>query len=150
MISSAGDSPRFAFALRGCHRSIVVVALVMQVGCESSRTDEFHLSGRVTFDGAPVPSGYILFNPDLRAGTDGLQGYTEIENGRYDTSVSQKGVSGGHYVAQIHGFVMDPHPKRLFQPYDQRVELSGSSNTVDFEVPVSAGVMDAQPLPPPT
>jgi len=102
------------------------------------------------FNGQPVPAGYILLDPDIQAGNDGLQGYAEIENGHFDTITSSKGVTGGLYVARIHGFETDAEPKRLFEEFKKRVELTETANVLDIEVPSSVGTTTGEPLLPPT
>ena len=139
-------------------RLLVSVALVALAGCEgaSSRPDEFHVSGQVHFSGQPVPGGMIMFEPDIKGGNDGLQGYAEIENGYYDTKTTTKGVTGGSYVVKINGFDRPaiagqaPRPKLLFKNYTVRVDLNDSGELYDFDIPASAGSTTAVEPPPPT
>jgi hypothetical protein len=46
----------------------------------------FHVEGKVTFDGKPVPSGTIRFEPDSTKGNTGPVGYAAIIDGRYTTA----------------------------------------------------------------
>ncbi len=137
---------RCSWVRLGC--SLLAVCCTTTVGCETRRDDEFQVSGEVRFAGEPVPAGYILFNPSVKDGTDGLQGYAEIEAGHYSTSGSQKGVTGGTYRVKLYGFEKGSTPKQLFEPYEITVEFSPDRETLDFEVPASARTEKAEALPP--
>lgn len=122
--------------------SLVLVLVVAVNGCDSSRENEFHVSGDIVFDGKPVPAGYILLSPDVAAGNDGLQGYADIEGGHYDTNQTSRGVSGGKYLLEIHGFELPAQgagPKPLFREYITPAELSREDNVQDINVPADAG-----------
>jgi hypothetical protein len=112
-----------------------------------------HVSGRVTYAGSPVPAGIIIFDPAVTEGNDGLQGYAEIRAGRYNTSRSGRGISGGRYRVRIRGFAQpdgsDARLRKLFDEHTIAVELPNESTDRDFAVPASAGGSDASPLPPP-
>ncbi len=95
-------------------------------------TKRFDVSGAVTFDGKPVPSGTILFEPD--SGNRGPAGFAQIRDGKYDTSVGGKGTVGGPHVARLSG----ADKTALFSDYVVKVDLPQQQSTKDFEVPASA------------
>lgn len=116
--------------------------LIVVVGCSSS-SNEVNLMGRVVLDGRPVPAGFIIFDPDLKSGNDGLQGYAEIVNGVYDTSKSRKGITGGKYIARVNGFEPPQGgqgPQVLFRDFQQPIEVSGDGTAHNIEVPAEARV----------
>lgn len=119
----------------------------------------FNLSGKVTFNGKPIPAGKIYFTPDSSQGNDGPTGYATIANGQYDTSAEgSKPVAGGPMIIGIEGF--DPAAKveaqrgdtsgevivkALFPYYETKKDLPKDSTTVDFDVPAEAALRKDQP-----
>ena len=63
------------------------LALVGCGGAVESGPPRFRLSGKVTFDGKPVPAGTIYFEP-----ATGPAGSAQIKDGQYDTA---NGMAGG-------------------------------------------------------
>lgn len=127
----------------------VLLGVGLLAGCGETRSDMFHVTGDVSFAGKPVASGYVLLKPDAKAGNDGLQAYVKLNAGRFDTSDRGKGVTGGAYVATVHGFEAPPEsgpPRRLFAPYTLRMSLDREAPDVVIEVPASQGEAN---LPPP-
>jgi hypothetical protein len=121
---------------------LALIGLLGVLGCkkDSSRHD---VSGKVTFQGQPVPRGQVIFSPDLAKGNDGPQGYAEIVDGFYDTSQGDKGSPAGPVVVRIEGFdgqVSDDRlfGKALFVDYREKVELPPVSSERNFDVPPSA------------
>jgi hypothetical protein len=124
------------------HPFLLLSCLLLLPGC-GGQTGRFDVAGTVTFQGAPVPAGTIVFSPDLTAGNDGLQGVAEIRDGHFDTRKTRRGGPGGEVVVRIEGFDGKPyeeHPygKRLFPPYQVKVTLPRENTTADFDVPASA------------
>lgn len=111
-------------------------------GCGDSQN--LRVSGRVTFNGKPVPTGKIYFSPDASKQNKGPSGFADIKDGSYDTGQKGgRGVAGGPMVVRIEGFEEVPPTgdittKQLFYPYEESVDLPKSSTTKDFEVPASA------------
>jgi hypothetical protein len=85
----------------------VVVCLL--TGCGDSGR---HVSGKVTFNGKPVPAGTIYLIPDSSKGNEGPTGYATIQNGEYDTADDGKGVGGGPVIVGIEGF----NPEAMAEP----------------------------------
>jgi hypothetical protein len=124
-----------------------VAALILVAGCRKE-TRRFDVSGKVTFNGKPVPVGRIYFDPDLSKKNDGLQGTAEIEDGYYNTAKGGMGTTGGPVVVRIEasdGVAGDPerpNGKPLFPYYEVQVDLPRENKiTRDFDVPASAAQM---------
>src|SRR4051812_38892081 len=105
--------------------ALLAVALVATAGCGSS---SYRLSGKVTFNGKPVPAGRIFFDADARGQNTGASGFADIVDGVYDTSGTGKGVSGGPTVVRIQGFHKEGADDSgfgapLFGEYTTRVDL---------------------------
>ena len=100
--------------------------------------------GNVTFDGKPVPKGYITFAPDAEKGNSGPGCGADIVDGKYAT-MPGKGVVGGAYRVKIIGYDGVPviesgetmsNGKPLFLPFTTTVEFPKTITTKDFEVPL--------------
>jgi hypothetical protein len=122
---------------------LLMIVLVGLVGCGGSDGPKrYSLSGNVTYNGSPVPTGTVSFDP-----VDGQfgGGFAPIENGKYDTNVNGRGHLGGNHVVTItgtDGTPVDPNDadkgmRQLFPPYETTVDLGKRASTMDFEVPGS-------------
>jgi hypothetical protein len=119
------------------------------LGCGGETT--YHLSGKVTFKGQPIPSGKIYFIPDTTKGNKGPTGYADIKDGNYDTAAKGgSGCVGGAMIIKIEGIDPAGKPdkvdkseettgKPLFPPYQTTVEIPKQKGTKDFDVPADAG-----------
>jgi hypothetical protein len=119
------------------------------LGCGGERT--YHLSGSVSFDGTPVPEGYIVFEPDGSKGNSGQSGRSTIKDGKYNTrSTDGMPIVGGPHVIRIvaHSAPIQSDtvvggevvmPSLMFPPYTFSQDLPSENSTVDFDVPRSAG-----------
>ena len=120
-------------------------ALLGAAGCGSDGgPTRYDLSGKVTYNGQPVPAGYILFAPDTSQGNKGPGAQADIQDGRYQTPAGQ-GAIGGPHVVTISGFdgvafedgpVKNPMGKRLFASYQTKTDLPKEAGTQDFTVPL--------------
>lgn len=133
------------------HWTILACLLSVTTGCGGG-DDGHRLSGKVTFDGAPIASGMIYFSPDAAKGNSGQSGFAKIENGEFDTAKpGGKPTIGGPSVIKIDGF--DPVGmaenaegdtsgevvlKALFPTYETSADLPTSEGTQDFVVPAAA------------
>jgi len=127
----------------GLHRSILSVMLfaVLLSGCGGeSGPARYDISGKVTFDGKPIPQGSIAFQP-VDGGIGG--GFAIIQDGQYDTSQGGRGHLGGSHKVVITGTdgtpvnAADPDAGmiELFPAYETTHELPEESGTQDFDVP---------------
>lgn len=81
-----------------------VLACLILTGCDSGPR-RYQVSGDVTYQGKPVPSGTIYFDPDATKGNDGPQGVAAIKDGKYNTSDPDgRGAVGGPHVIRIEAF----------------------------------------------
>ena len=136
---------------------------LLPLGCGGDGTHR--VSGKVTFQGKPVPAGKIYFIPDGSKGNKGPTGYADIKDGQYDTSAKGgAGAVAGPVIIAIEG--LDPNappdkPKKgeesseeatvkvLFPRYELSFEMPKESTTKDIEVPGEAakGPVDAGKKP---
>lgn len=120
------------------------VAILFAVGCgRASGPARYDLSGAITYDGRPVPAGYIVFAPDMAKGNDGPGANAEIRNGVYQTRPGQ-GTVGGPHVATVSGFdgkkvqdspLANPMGKPLFHDMQIAVDIPKQPSTHDFVIP---------------
>jgi hypothetical protein len=122
---------------------VLVVGLLL-LGCgRASGPARYELSGAVTYEGKPVPAGYILFAPDRSKGNDGPGANADIKDGVYRTRPGQ-GTIGGPHTATISGFdgkplqngpMVNPMGTALFTNVPITVDLPRQPATHDFVVP---------------
>lgn len=109
----------------------------------------YHISGKVTFDGKPIPQGKIYFAPDGTKDNKGATGYADIKDGAYNTaSTGGKKHVGGPMRVSIEGSdpsqkIEDPVNgemtiKSLFPGYQTTADLDKKTSTKDFDVPAAA------------
>ena len=125
----------------GCLLLVVHVALL---GCgRSDGPRRYEVSGRVTFQGEPVPVGLVQFVPDTSQDNHGPATSAAIEDGRFRTPRG-KGIVGGPHVVIVTGSDGVPFDspegiqsrgKALFPAYRHSIVLPHESSEQDFEVP---------------
>jgi hypothetical protein len=120
---------------------------IFLIGCKpNDGVTRFDLSGSVTYNGKPIPSGTIMFLPDVTQNNRGAPGFAVIENGYYNTGKKGNSPVGGPHEIIIDGRdgvsyvdplgAKEPQGKKLFEPYSLRIDLpQKSKETVDFDVP---------------
>lgn len=122
---------------------LATLLCVASVGCFSSSDSTLQVRGTVTYQGAPVPGGSIVFEPDADAGNRGPGVAAQIRDGRYETTYG-KGIGGGAYVVKITGndgqpFINDIGEEYAGQPtfatIVRKVEFPQESTTHDFALP---------------
>lgn len=126
---------------------LAMFLIVIGAGCGDT-TDgpkRYALSGTVTYDGKPVPKGFITLEPNSEQGNSGPGGGADIVNGKYDTKAAM-GIVGGPYKVRITG--TDgmptsiegeelPDGKPLFLPFETTVDLPKQASVRDFEIPIA-------------
>ncbi len=119
-----------------------ILAWAVLGGCGRGE-HRFELSGTVTYEGRPVPAGYIVFNPDAAAGNTGPGSTADIRDGRYATPPG-RGTIGGPHTLSIFGFDGNPYtieggmPNPMGKPLfitDLRVDLPKQKASHDFALP---------------
>ncbi|MEA1950462.1 MAG: hypothetical protein U9N87_03705 [Planctomycetota bacterium] len=122
----------------------VLVLTFMIGGCGGpTGPPRYEVSGKVTYNGQPVPAGKIMFEPDRSVKNEGPRGIAKIENGQYKTLPDQ-GAVAGPLVVRIQGYdgicpegwTGSDFGKPIFRRYDTKVELTPESASIDFDVPV--------------
>jgi len=126
---------------------LVAFALLACAGCGGDLG--YDISGKVTFDGKPIPQGKIYFSPDGAKNNKGGTGYADIKDGSYNTaSPGGKKHVGGPMQIMIEGSdpsqkIEDPVNgemtiKSLFPGYQTSADLDKKKSTKDFDVPATA------------
>ena len=136
----------------------VLLAMLLAPGCGSGGgPGRLAVSGKVTYQGQPVPAGSVAFEPDASRGGSGPGAVAQIKDGRYHTARG-KGPTAGPHRVRITGYdgkpctidgtpdgMFLPEGKALFAPYETTVDLPPDDSEQDFEVP--AGKAAGQPAP---
>ncbi len=127
---------------------VVLLAVAgLTLGCGGDKGTR--VSGTVTFDGKPVPTGKIYFMPDGTKGNSGPTGYANIKDGKYDTAApGSRGVTPGPNKVTIEGTDPSAPPAGetsgdvtstlLFTGYETTADLPEAASTKDFDVPPEA------------
>jgi len=108
----------------------------------------YQLSGKVTYNGQPVPVGTVTLSPNVAQGNSGPGAAAGIKDGSFSTEPG-KGHVGGPYLIQVTGFDgvpvpggeggMDPMGKELFPPYEMSVDLPKENHEIEIAVPAGGG-----------
>jgi hypothetical protein len=127
----------------------VLLALVTLAGCGDGGPARFEVSGKVTYDGKPVPAGFIVFIPEDAKGNSGPATTAGIEDGQFRT-LPGKGTIGGPHIAAVYGFdgkhsvaakdpggtaTIDPMRHPLFKTTTIKVNLPKEKTGQDIMVP---------------
>ena len=122
----------------------LVCVVMLLTGCsQNDGPQRYTVSGKVTFDGKPVPKGFITFAPDSEAGNSGPGGGAEIRDGVYKTAPG-KGVVGGPHNLRIIGFDGIARTESgeeladgaaLFPTYKTDIDFQKSDSVHDFDIP---------------
>ena len=123
--------------------------LLVLAGCGAGVVPRYELSGSVTYDGQPVPAGYMIFASDIDAGNPGPGSQVDIRDGKYNTMAGQ-GTIGGPHVVTIFAFdgqpyqlnddsggppMLNPMGNPLFESVSINVDLPKKPAVHDFNVP---------------
>ena len=130
--------------LLGLLTASALAASALAAGCGASSSGPYHLAGKVTYKGQPLPAGRIFFLPNTAKGNTGQGGYAEIKDGAYDTRNKGGATPGGPLVVRIDGFdgqstTSNPVGQPLFLTYEVDFDAPCADSTRDFDVPASAG-----------
>ncbi len=124
---------------------LVTVALLAGCGGAQGPT-RYAVSGQVTYEGKPVPVGFIYFRPDVSRGGSGPACGARIEQGAYQTPAGRGCVGGPHLVEIVgqdgvgfeseEGYQADG--QSLFPAYATEVDLPSEDVRQDFDIPVQS------------
>lgn len=125
-----------------------LTAALLLCGCGGGMDGptRYPVSGTVTFDGKPVPKGFITLTPNHAKGNSGPGGGGPIKDGTYSIP-EEKGVVGGQYLIKITGTDGVPYKesgedipdgKPLFAPYETEFEFPKEPGEKNFEIPKPA------------
>jgi hypothetical protein len=122
-----------------CCRVSLFLALAV-TGCGETGPKRYHLAGKVTLAGQPVPAGQIFFDPDISKGNDGPAGFAFIKNGTYDTRLDGRAHVGGAHQVRIQAFDGKPGSElplgRMLVPeFSTTADLPKQKASQDFDVP---------------
>ncbi|MEX2170080.1 MAG: hypothetical protein WD851_12285 [Pirellulales bacterium] len=123
----------------------LLFALVATAGCGEQRAARYDLAGEVTFNGRPVPIGFMVFEPDAEAGNSGPGARADIKDGKYSTP-PDRGHTGGPHIVRIFGYdgvayqisedgMMNPMGRPLFESAEVKIELPKETAKRDFALP---------------
>lgn len=127
-------------------RLVPALVCLLALGCGDKGV--YRVSGKVTFQGKPVPAGKVYFVPDGSKGNTGPTGFADIKNGEYDTDSGGQGAPPGPVVIAVEGIDPSGPPanekssevtaKLLFARYELAAELPKGRSTKDIDVPADA------------
>ena len=113
----------------------LLLGSVLLAGCGPAQPKQYRVSGTISYAGKPVPKGLIFFDPQK----EGLQGFANIIDGKFDTSQAGVGVQGGDYSIRISGFDGKagdeaPFGQPLFPEHLEKRTLPQEDTTLDFDL----------------
>ena len=123
-----------------CYMMAAGLLTSLAIGCQKQDGPvRYDVSGTVTYQGDPVPSGSVVFTPDTAQGNSGPQGTAKIVDGHYDTANSGRGTVGGpHQVHVIATDAMTAEEAELQPPLAEHtftLDLPEDETTQDLEIP---------------
>ena len=145
-------SPRYSSMPHWRHAALLGSALaviVLLAGCGGDHVETYPLTGAITYQGEPIPRGYIVFEPKADAGNSGPGTQAEILDGRY-TMLKGLGVIGGPHTVHVYGYDGQPVEipsgpdgqtmtstmgRPLFTGYSFDLDLPREASEHDIEVP---------------
>ena len=127
-----------------CRLSVLaLLASVAGCGGGDDGPERFKLSGTVTYDGKPVPTGFVTLIPDIAAGNSGPGGGAAIINGRFETSDGKGSVGGPHRIRIVGYSGIPTHMEGedlpdgvpLFPQFETTATLPKQYSEHNFEIP---------------
>ncbi len=124
---------------------VAVMMAVLQLGCSTANhSASFDVKGKVTFDGEPIPVGFIQLIP---TGGKGVQGFARIEDGVYDTAGGGqcRGIEPGEHLVKVVGYdgiayeddenEVNGNGTLLFPQYQIKKSFEAENTSFDINVP---------------
>jgi hypothetical protein len=125
--------------------ALAAVGLAL-AGCGDG-VERYRVQGTVTFDGKPVETGAVFFEPTASVGKIAPTVYLKVQGGRFDTGGD--GPAAGKYRVVVGGWdntktrVDDDkitHTAHLFDDYKFEVDIPPPNDTLDITVPASQAI----------
>jgi hypothetical protein len=126
---------------------LLAMASLIPAGCGGDQLERYRIRGTVTFEGRPVQTGGIIFEPTESVGKVAPTAYLRVQDGKFDAG--DEGPVAGKYNVIVGG--TDPsrtlvdnegiaQPAKLFEEYRFEVEIPPPNDTLDVEVPASQAI----------
>ena len=120
--------------------AMLALVVLISTGCGSSGPPRYHLSGKVTYGGQPIPGGSVTLIPDSQQGNKGPAASVAIKSGQFDTKWEGVGHVGGPHVVKITGLDGNtsgefPMGMPMFPEYELKLDLPKETSAQDLEVP---------------
>jgi len=116
-----------------------IASCLLLAGCGGADDGLYDLSGTVTLDGKPVPTGEVILEPDSKEGNAGPSSMAQIKDGNFSLTAEQ-GIVGGKYNVTILAFdgvafgEATEGKELLKKPYTEKVEFPKEDSTHDFVI----------------
>lgn len=112
---------------RGAWAYALLAAVAVACGCGKPEMPRYGLSGAVSYEGKPVPAGWIIFVPERGPGAT-----AGIVDGRFATRAGW-GTIGGRHRLEIEALAIDEagNPKPLFR-HEFELELPRKSEELSL------------------
>lgn len=127
-------------------RCLLLFVFATAASCGSKKIERYDVSGTVSYNGKPIPAGYLVF-----ATTAGPGAQADIQDGKYQTRPGQ-GTIGGPHTVSIYGFdgrpysmgpgpdgkpYVNPMGRPLFSSFVTQLELPQEAAVHNFEIPAN-------------
>lgn len=141
--------------------------MLLVVGCGNSEPQPSNIQGTATFAGKPIVYGQLQLIPDASKQMSGPAGEAEIIDGKFDTSLSGRGVFLGPYEIRVTAWEERPAPSStdetavsqakapLFHGYTVKQVITAEGNVIDvpeaakgYGVSETKGAKGAKPSAP--
>ena len=132
----------FVHSFRIC-RVFAVICFGSIIGCSGTSSPmRFPISGNATFNGQPIPTGTVSFEPDDPTGNQTAHSSGKITNGKYSIA-GDVGHMGGPYIIYVNGFDVDAEStggeselgRGLFPTYSAKKTLPQAADIWDLDIP---------------
>ena len=125
----------------GWRGPLVVLAMVL-TGCgQDDGPPRYSLSGTVTYEGQPVPFGWMVFSPAQGPGAT-----ANIEDGKYHTPPGW-GTVGGPHTIEVVAFGKKPDPKAATEGGAAGASQPTLTCTLQRDIPKEATTWDIKITP---
>lgn len=132
----------FVHSLRGC-RLLAAICISSIIGCSGTSIPmRFPISGNATFNGQPIPTGTVSFEPNDPTGNQTAHCSGKITHGKYSIA-GDVGHIGGPYIVYVNGFDGDAEStggeselgRGLFPTYSAKKTLPQAAAIWDLDIP---------------